>query len=498
MRKGLIAWLLASLMALCALTGAAAEEPFTLAGFDNTTGRDWTTSQFFEQMEERTGIAFSLTQYSDAARWAEAKADMVTGNAMPDVLFKAELSVQETEKLYQAGKLIDLRPYLEEHAPNLWALLQEHPAWEKAITLPDGAIVALPMIDTMQSNNAMWINRTWLERLHLQMPTTAQELTEVLRAFRDNDPNRNGKQDEKPLSFIGMWDLRFLGHAFGIISNDYYVYADEGGTVREVLTSERQRAFLEWLHELWEENLIDHNGFQLGSQTRQITDSDATMTYGLMLAPTPLAVVPSGALDQYGMLMPLSFEGKQVYRDLCGDLVRGAFAVSAAGKNPAAMLEWVDFLYTEEGFRMAQAGLEGVDYSWYDNGTWGWEMDDQTVANSVMPRVNMTEGGFMPGLSSNEFQLAYDQQQAHEAIVALCDLKQYSVEPYPLVYLTEEEQARIDAIQLPLSSYAEKAMACFVTGDVALDDQTWKDFCEQVRALGLNEMLGIWQAALTR
>ena len=498
MRKGMIACLLSALMALCILAAAAAEEPFTMAGFDNSTGKDWTTSLFFARMEERTGIAFSLTQYSDTEKWAEAKALMLDGNAMPDVLFKAELSVRETIDLYEAGKLIDLKPYLEEHAPNLWALLKAHPEWETAITLPDGAIVALPMIDTLQNNNAMWINRTWLENLGLRTPTTAQELTEVLRAFKNNDPNRNGKQDEKPVSFIGMWDLRFFGHAFGIIANDYYVYADESGTVHETLTSDQQRTFLEWLHELWQEELIDHNGFQIGSETRQITDSKAAMTYGLMLAPTPLAVIPSSALDQYVMLMPLTYEGKQVYRDLCGDVVRGAFAVSSACKDPAAMLEWVDFLYTEDGYRLAQAGMEDVDYTWYDDGTWGWVLDEQTVANTVLAQVNMTEGGFMPGFSSSDFQLAYEQKQAHDAIAAIQELKQYAVEPYPLVCLTKAQQERIDAIQLPLSSYAEKTMACFVTGDLALNDETWADFCKQVQALGLNEMVGIWQEALNR
>lgn len=497
MRKGIIALLLSVLLALCAV--AAAEEPYTMAGFDNSSGRDWTTSLFFERMEQRTGIAFSLTQYSDVAAWTEAKAAMISDEmAMPDVLFKSELSVRETLDLYEAGKLIDLRPYLEEYAPNLSALLTAHPEWEKAITLPDGAIVALPMIDRMQSNNTMWINQTWLNNLRLQAPATADELTEVLRAFRDNDPNRNGKKDETPLSFIGMWDLRFLAHAFGIVSNDYYVYADESGTVREVLTSSQMLDFLAWLHVLWQEELMDHNGFQIGSDTRQITDSDATMTYGLMLAPTPLAVIPSGKLDEYAMLMPLTFEGKQVYRDLCGDLVRGAFAVSSVCKDPAAMLQWVDFLYSEEGYRLAQAGLEDVDYVWNDDGTWGWVMDEQTVASSVLAQVNMTEGGFMPGLCSDDFQLAYEQKQAHDAIVALQTLKQVTVQPYPLVCLTREEQARVNEIHLPLSQYAEQTMAWFVTGDMELNDETWQAFCQRVEELGLSEMVGIWQDALNR
>ena len=35
----------------------------------------------------------------------------------------------------------------------------------------------------------MWINSTWLKRLKLETPKTAEELTEVLRAFKTGDPN---------------------------------------------------------------------------------------------------------------------------------------------------------------------------------------------------------------------------------------------------------------------------------------------------------------------
>lgn len=494
MRKGILGLMLALLLLFAV---ASAEEPFIMAGFDDSDGHDWSTSLFFERMEERTGLAFSTTQYKTADAWTSVKAAMLTGEApLPDVLFKAGLTVRETVDLYEAGKLIDLRPYLEEYAPNLWALLQENPEWEAAITLPDGAIVALPEINALQNNNAMWINQSWLDALHLQTPTTAEELTEVLRAFRDDDPNRNGKLDEVPLSFVSMWDLKFLAHAFGIISNDYYIYVDESGKVQETLTVPQQRDFLEWLHMLWEEELIDHYGFRTSYAARQITDSNATITYGMMLAPTPLSVVPSSALNQYELLMPLTYDGKQAYRDLCGDVIRGTFAITSACKDPAALLQWVDYLYTEEGYRLAQSGEENVDYLWNDDNTWSWMMDDQTVATSVLPQVNMTEGGYLPCWSSEAFQLAYAETQAHKALVSIQALKQVSVEPYPLVYLTEAQQARIDELQLALSRYVESTMAWFVAGDLELNDDNWNAFCQKVEELGLTEMMGIWQAAL--
>ena len=223
MRRGAV-WILVFVMLFstaCAESTQKAPD-YLMEGYDGGfTYRVWETNLFFERMQEKTGISFQLRQYTDTDKWEERKRDIMNGTDLPDVLFKAELSSAEVRDLYQNGYLIDLKPYLEAYAPDLWKLLLENAEWEKAITMADGAIPALPAINTLQNNDAMWINTSWLKKLKLEMPKTAEELTEVLRAFKTGDPNGNRQQDEIPLTFLGMWELRFLGHAFGIIDNDY-------------------------------------------------------------------------------------------------------------------------------------------------------------------------------------------------------------------------------------------------------------------------------------
>lgn len=495
MRKRL-ALLLAVVLSLLACPALA--EGVAIAGYDggSSTTHDWGTNLFFTRMEERTGIALTFQQYNEYDAWAKAKAAMLSGSAeLPDVLFKAELTLDETQALYEAGKLIDLRPYLAENAPNLSAMLAAHPEWEQAITLPDGAIVALPMINELQNNNAMWINRAWLDKLGLAVPTTAEELTEVLRAFRDGDPNGNGKQDEIPLAFLGMWDLRFLGHAFGLVADDYNLYLDEDGVVRTTLTKDENRAFLTWLNQLWNEKLLDRNGFTTSDTIRRITDSNAAITFGVILAPTPLSLVPVSALSQYELLMPLTWEDTQTYRDLLGSVVRGTFAITSACEDPAAMVAWVDYLYSEEGSRLAQAGLEGVEYQFSSDGTWNWIAAAEEVVATVLPNATIADGGAMPGLVSVDFQLTFDQAETRAITQQLCALKAVSTQPMPLAYFTQEQQARLDAIQMELGGYAERAMIHFVTGDVALNDDTWQDFCQTVADKGIDELIAIWQEA---
>ena len=297
MRK--IGMILLALMLICGIAAAEGTKApdYIMEGYDgDDTARTWDSNLFFTRMRDRTGIRFVYRQASGYSEWKTRVEAMIKGENLPDVLFKAELTPAETRKLYEAGVLIDLRPYItEENAPALFALLEEHPDWKEAISMPDGAIAALPTFNRAQSNDFMWINTQWLTRAGMQKPTTAEELTEVLRAFKTQDPNRNGSADEVPLTVIGMWELRFLGHAFGIIDNDYYVSVNEDGKVTSSLASEQNREFLTWLHTLWAENLLDHNGFGQTDGMRQITDENKTIPYGIIMGDTPLGTVPTSA-----------------------------------------------------------------------------------------------------------------------------------------------------------------------------------------------------------
>lgn len=480
------------------ICGAYAEGGFTMAGYDHEdTGRDWTQNLFFQRMEEKTGVHFELSQYKTQATWQAAKDGMLAGTVeLPDALFKADLTTRETIEWLNAGKLIDLKPYLAENAPNLWALLQSNEEWMEAVTLPTGEIAALPAIDELQFNNAMWINKTWLTRAGLDMPTTADELTEVLRAFRDRDMNGNGKRnDEVPLTFSSLWDLRFLAHAFGINANDYYITMDENGTVSEILTSDANRAFLTWLHQLWTEGLLDGNGFSGLRNLSTNTDEEADIVYGVLLSSTPAELVPAASLRDYVLLDPLVYDGRQVYRDLTGDVIRGTFAITSACEDPAALLAWVDFLYTEEGFILAEVGQEGEEFTWNDDGTWLWETTNSAQLSSLLPETTMRSGISMPGYASIPFQQKIDDAATAHVVEQLLRLKAFDSLPYPLVYLTEAQQTRLSELIWAIGKYAEQQMVWFVAGDVALTDETWAEFCEQVNVLGAAEMVSIFQTA---
>ncbi len=494
--KKTILWLLCAALLLCGCAAAESAQKapdFIMEGYDgDSAGHNWDENLFFSRMQEKTGISFQFRQYSDWSKWAERKELIGQGEDLPDVLFKAGLTAGEVRDWYGAGILVDLRPYLEEYAPDLWALLSAREDRLKAVSMPDGAIPALPAINELQNNDILWINTEWLGRLNLQKPTTAQELTETLRAFRDGDPNRNGQADEVPLTFIGMWELRFLGHAFGIIDNDYYVTLRDG-EVTSSLTSDENRAFLAWLHELWQERLIDRQGFNMNDTMRQITDEKKAIPYGALLSTTPLTVVPGASLGAYETLGPLTWNGKQVYRDLLGEVIRGTFAITRECREPEKLLAWVNTLYTEEGSRLAQCGAEGEEYTWNEDGYWEWNVDLNTVANEVLPGHTIAEGGSAPGWTGADFQLKYSDEATRENIRMLYEYRKYVQMPYPLITFSAEDEKRVAELQKGISDYAETAMAAFVTGETELNDQNWESFRKTLQEKGLEEQIAIFR-----
>lgn len=486
--------LVCAVLALLPLNALAGETAFVMAGFDGEDSRhDWNTNQFFQRMEARTGLTFTFQQYTHYADWQKAKEAMFSGGELPDVLFKAALTTEELIRYTDGGQLIDLKPLLAENAPNLWALLQDNPEWLSAITLPSGKIGALPSIQRNAVQNAVWINEEWLNKLGLSMPSDWEELTQVLTAFRDRDPNGNGKQDEIPLAFLGPWELKFLSHAWGVVANDYNIYLDEGGQVHywpmESSFFELAGALREW----YQAGLLDPNGFATADALRRVTDEKADIVYGAMFGPTPVHLLPYSAAMKYRVMEPLAYEGKRVYRDLCGEVTRGTFAITSACEDPAALLRWVDVLYTEEGAVEAMVGLEGENYIVAEDGSWNWAGDSESLSMETLYSLTVYDSGEMPWAFPDAFYQRFADEDVRRISGDTLKLNSMVVKPFPTYSLTAEQNARAAALQEALGPYVDEALARFVLGETEINDETIAAFCEGLTQRGAEEMIAFWQ-----
>lgn len=61
-------------------------------------------------------------------------------------------------------------------------------------------------------NQVVYINKEWLETLKLDIPRTIDDFYKVMKAFTEQDPDRNGKNDT--FGLIALNDMLYGGKMF--------------------------------------------------------------------------------------------------------------------------------------------------------------------------------------------------------------------------------------------------------------------------------------------
>lgn len=483
------------LLLLITFSAAVASRPLVMAGFDGKdTWRTWSDNAFFTNMEERTGLSLAFRQYPDRLSWTAAKAAMTKGAAdLPDLMFKALLSPAECLDMLDRGVLIDLAPYLSEHCPNLSRLFAENPAYRQAVTLPGGAVAALPFITPSPAQNCLWINRRWLDTLKIPLPEDAAGFRATLEAFRDRDPNGNGKGDEIPLLLHGAYDLKYLAQAFGLIANDFNVFVQDGLALFMPLQP-RFQDFVAWCAELYAKGLIDRDAFSLSASLRQIPDKGSTQRYGVLMAPLPGSFVPVEWVEDYVVIPPLVYEGARVWRNIASRLTTGTFAITTACPDPAAALAWVDTLYSQEGAILAAAGLEGVDYVFDGDGT--WRRTESASQSTFLSDVSIMTGTTPPGISPDGFHERVSDPMVQSLSAQIAVVSSVATDPFPAFSLTREQENTLSPLQDAIGLYVDESIARWVIGEWEQSEEQWDSFHQELNNLGIDRFLDFWQQIL--
>ena len=120
------------------------------------------------------------------------------------------------------------------HVDQLWAdgstmdwlpLIQDNPNWQmlpegmKAAYMRDENLVGLPSAWEPGGFFTRHIRQDWLDNLGMELPTTIDELYEVLRAFTEDDPNQSGADDTIGMTSRNAWLMQDIFHSFGIPTN---------------------------------------------------------------------------------------------------------------------------------------------------------------------------------------------------------------------------------------------------------------------------------------
>lgn len=141
---------------------------------------DIDTLPMFEKLEEKTNI--NIDWEIIRSGWDEKKATILASGDLPDIIWGQ--GITDADIVNNSGFFVDMVPYIDEYCPNIQNVFTEVPEVLKTSLFPDGEIYGLPYIGGLRPscNEGFIINKTWLDNLGLEVPTTIDEFTGVLRA----------------------------------------------------------------------------------------------------------------------------------------------------------------------------------------------------------------------------------------------------------------------------------------------------------------------------
>lgn len=460
------------------------------------------------EYEKMTGVHIEWENL-DPSVWTNTLAASIASEEYPDIIFKGNISNEQAFDWGEDEILVDLAPYLEQYAPNFYALMKQYPDIEKAITAPNGGIYGLPQVvlaPQMRVPTKMYVNNKAVEKIGKELPTTTDELYDFLVALRDSDWNGNGEADEIGLICSTGYLYRYFYGAFGVRTrgahHDVVDVDPATGELRIFAQSENYRKMLEYLRKLYAEKLIYQEIFTdgnksvaaLAAQERLAVDIDTTL-YNI-----PTDYVADWAGLKYQIAGP---DGYAIASEIRSNLhSTGNFAITTACKNVELALQWVDYFYSDEGSLFYHAGVPGVNWEVKEDGKLGYTAETaalrtaDTTQDAFIAKFAMWPGGRNPSVMHDN--LWGGEYEAEPAATAIALIQYASDTVWPIFSWSEDENEIVNSVQKDISTYITNFTAQVIAGEVELNDSTWNDFVSQIDRMGGKDLVKAYKSACER
>ena len=436
--------------------------------------------------------------------WKSKRDLFLNSGDMPDMLPQVPFDI--AIKFGQNGVLLNWSKYIDK-LPDFTKIVKD---WDLDEVLKnardaDGNIYTLPGFDESALQGHAWLIRAdLLEKYDLEWgPPTLEELITLLKTVKEKDPDI----DYPYSNFFGLGlGMKLFGPLFGITGNDGdgMIYDWENDSWYFERTSPKYKQMLTYLRRLFDEELLD-------PEILTINDAEwvSALTNGkYFFTSNWLGGNPSrytkGGKENYGpsflireMLPPIGPAGMKLAQQ--GRMSTGGDVAPATiekdSEKLAKVLDFQNWLYTEEGFTLFNYGVEGETFK-VVNGKKMW-MDHLLDDTGAIDQQKFGTYGYQSLYGINRVHPSYyfldwtlrgDATKEYYAKVIEADI----VPPTdPLVKLTLDEQEEATLIVGRLKGYTDEMINKFVFGKASLTSD-WDAFVKECEALGSKELSALY------
>ena len=354
------------------------DEPYVLKVLVayNAHVSDWDDNTFTKWVEEKCNVDLQFEFLPEVEPKQKLIIDLDTNEELPDVVIFG-LSVAEAYNYGSKGKFVNLKEYFDEGLMvQCDSAVERFPTWNLItnITNSDGSIYAVPKIQASPQNETkykLWMNKTYLDNLGLEMPTTTDELYDVLVAFRDNDANGDGDPtDEIPLlgspSSWGSNPVKFLTNAF-VAEDDRDMWLIKDGHVEASYTQDEWFDALEYLKKLADEKLLAPEAFTYGRPEIKAVAGTAGNKVGALFD-SSLGFFGNDTEElvearlRFWPASPLTGPEGVSYVSYNQSSTSPLWFVTSYCKNPELAARVGDCMFCEEAYMLGRFGVEGENW----------------------------------------------------------------------------------------------------------------------------------------
>ncbi|WP_254899268.1 extracellular solute-binding protein [Thalassococcus arenae] len=457
-----------------------------------------------EKARELTGIhLIDDTSGKNTKDNNEAMNLLLAKGDLPDIVGGNRIQ-QPVNQYGPEGAFIPLNDLIDEHAPNIKAWFDARPGLLDAISAYDGNVYYIPYLPDGKYGRAWFIRQDWLDKLGLEQPQNVDELYEVFKAFRDQDPNGNGQKDEVPyfardweevLRLMTLWDARTSG------SDTYHDFYVKDGKIAHPYAEEAYRDALANVAQWYAEGLIDAEVFTRGSSARDylLGENLGGATHDWFASTSGYNTALADKIEGFNFipfLPPASANGVRMEEHRRIPIKPDGWAISYANEHPVETIKYFDFWFTPEGSLLANFGIEGVHYDMVDGEPiYKPEiLESGRAVNSQMYEIGAQIYRGYPQDYRYEWQ--WTRESAREGI-ELYDQHDLLVDQFLGVAFNRDEQAVYDRYWPSIQTYMLERQQAWVlgTGDVKQD---WDDYITAINKMGMQEVLDVMNTAYKR
>ncbi|MCM3633263.1 extracellular solute-binding protein [Paenibacillus camelliae] len=319
-------------------------------------------NQYSRYIKEVLNIDTKVTWQAASGTNYDQKVNLaISSNDLPDALIVKD---SQLRAMVKAGQLADLTEAFERYAsPSVKKFMEKtNGVSQKSVTF-DGKMYAIPSIQVQSDGvHQMWIRKDWLDKLGLEAPKTIEDLEKVARAFVEQDPDDNGKDDT--IGIAGQQNggrlyanfLESTNNTYGLdpIFGAYQSYPgfwlknESGEAVYGSILPETKEALAK-LRDMYANGLIDRELGIRKSASETVTDGKAGIFFGpwwMGYGPLPDAIKNNPEANWQAYLLPLDADGE--FNAHMGAPSTLFVVVRKGYEHPEAVIKMLNLLVRDE------------------------------------------------------------------------------------------------------------------------------------------------------